>query len=130
MNQTIKIVRCILVITTLLLTSACSNTDSYPKDIIGTWEIYSLDGETDLYKTFKGVRHTFNPDGSYTRHKDGEIRISGTYTINDNNIVMKNSLKDHSTQIKIKGNKLSFSGDSGFTRGGVPRKSVYQKIEK
>ena len=56
----------------LALLSGCSSTNDFKEKIIGTWEIYSLDGNTDLYKAFTGTSIIFTSDGSYSRNKDSK----------------------------------------------------------
>lgn len=117
-----------LLLSILFFLAACSsNVDNYPSEILGEWEVYSLDGDTDLYKTFVGVRYTFKADGTFTRSKGDDIRVSGTYVLDGENIVLQGR-REHKTEIVIKGDKLTFAGDSGFKSGGVPMKSVYKKV--
>ena len=111
----------------LALLSGCSSTNDFKDKIIGTWEIYSLDGKTDLYKSFVGTSITFTSDGSYSRSSGSKTYGQAKYNVKGDVLTIERRKKTHSSVINFKNLELHIEKDPGFTRGGKPRKSVYKR---
>ena len=105
----------------------CSSNNEYKTEILGAWEVYNLNGKTDLYKAFVGTTMTFNSDGSFSRGSASKTYLSGTYDIAGETIKLKWNKKDHSSIISIKDTNLSFEKDMSFSSGDIPMKSIYKK---
>jgi len=111
----------------LALLAGCSSSNDLEKDIIGSWVVSSLNGETDLYKAFVGTTMTFNSDNSFSRGVGSKTYLEGTYKIKGKILNMKWNNKEHSSAITIKGTELYFQEDLSFSSSGVPMKSIYKK---
>lgn len=117
----------VLILIALLL-SSCSGSNNFDTEILGEWEVYSLNGKTELYKAFIGTTYTFNKDGTYTRSQDDKTYVSGSYQIDGDSILLK-ARKNHTSRINISSDQLNFDADPGFTSGGKPMKSIYSKVK-
>lgn len=111
----------------LALLAGCSSSNDFAKKIIGSWEVYSLNGKTELYKAFVGTTMTFNSDGSFSRGDGSKTYLNGTYKIKGKVLGMKWNKKEHSSIITVNDTELYFEKDLSFSSGDVPMKSIYRK---
>ena len=111
----------------LALLTGCTGSNDFEEKIVGTWEIYSLNGKVELYKGFVGTTITFSSDGQYSRSDGSKTYGEATYKLKGNVITLERRQKELSSIIDIKDLELHFEKDLGFTSGGVPMKSVYKR---
>lgn len=117
----------LLFIFLLALLVGCSSSNDFKIKLIGSWEVYSLNGKSDLYKGFVGTTMKFNADGSFSRGDGSKIYLKGTYTIKGKTINMKWNKKQRSSIVTVNNTELYFEKDMSFSSGDIPMKSVYRK---
>ena len=102
----------------VLAISSCSKESKAPVSIVGTWTykksitIFNTNAYTTYYPTTKVI--TFSEDGYYKYYSSGSINL-GTYTINNNEVVLKRSIPLSSSAFTIMAlteNQLQFQTSS------------------
>jgi len=129
----ILIILFIILTITLLLFFYKKSSSGLNKDIIGTWEVTSLNVNGKEINELEYSKMTYNKDKSFkgdTKYQNQEtiLRSSGKYKIEDGNLISYNHIvnekpyKQTKEKISISGNVLSLNDKESTT------KTIFKKI--